>query len=72
MTLKHTNEYQMELSQFDRIPKSVLAAIAVSFASCGGDNLDEAEAVILDEWRALYAAGIVPQKPVKAPTCTGE
>ena len=48
---------------FDSCPKAVWAAIAVSFATCGGDHLDEAEQRIVNEWWTLYDAGIVPQKP---------
>jgi len=60
------NEYQQAISEiYDRTPKAVLAAIAVSYASCGGDNLDEAQAAILAEWNALHWNGIVPQKPPK-------
>lgn len=60
---KISNEYQAALKNYEQIPKAVLAAIAVSFASCGGDNIEEAQDAIMDEWKALFNAGIVPQKP---------
>lgn len=57
------NEYARLLPYFDRIPKTVLAAIAVSYASHGGDHLDEAAANVAREWATLYQNGIVRQKP---------
>jgi hypothetical protein len=44
-------------------PKAVLAAIAVSLLSNGGDELAHAKARLLEEWRILHANGIVPQAP---------
>ena len=61
------NEYAAELgTMYAKMPKAVLAAIAVSFATqmSGEDALHEACAAILKEWQALYRAGIVPQKPI--------
>lgn len=64
---KRTNEYAHELrSYYDAIPKAVLAAIAVSYASSGGDYLENAAQNVADEWRTLHEQGIVPQKPSKA------
>ena len=61
-----SNQYADELGAlFAAIPKTVLAAIAVSFASQGGDRLDEARVKIMEEWRYLYENGIVPQKPAQ-------
>ena len=57
------NEYARLLPYYDRIPKTVLAAIAVSYASRGGDCLHEAAANVAREWATLYQNGIVPQKP---------
>lgn len=58
------NAYARELGDaYNAMPKAVLAAIAVSLASCGGDRLDEARQAVIDEWWALHNAGIVPQKP---------
>lgn len=50
---------------FDSIPKSVWAALAVSFATQGGDYLDKAAERIAEEWRILHENGIVPQAPNK-------
>ncbi len=59
-----TNEYQSELGKlFDEMPKAVLAAVAVSFATQGGDRLSEAQVLIAKEWGVLNQNGIVPQKP---------
>ncbi len=60
---KTTNEYAQQLENYDAIPKAVLAAIAVSALTCGGDYLDEATRRINNEWQVLFDAGIVPQKP---------
>lgn len=61
-----TNEYAAALGDlFDRTPKAVLAAIAVSVCTQGGDFLDEAAGRLLHEWDVLHANGIVPQKPPK-------
>lgn len=59
------NCYQETLGSelFEACPKTVFAAIAVSFASKGGDYLDEAREKVLKEWWVLYHNGIVPQKP---------
>jgi hypothetical protein len=59
----HGSQYADVLSTYDRIPKAVLAAIAVSYGSAGGDNLQDAEARVLEEWRILHENGIVPQAP---------
>ena len=59
-----TNEYEQALGDlFDKTPKAVFAAIAVSALTCGGDHLDQARAEILKEWRILHENGIVAQKP---------
>lgn len=52
-------------SVYEVIPKTVWAAIAVSFATCGGDTLDDATRAIVHEWSILHQNGIVPQ-PVPA------
>jgi len=58
------NKYAAELGRlYDDIPKAVLAAIAVSYASTGGDHIDDAVPNILREWGILHENGIVPQKP---------
>lgn len=58
-----SNEYMEALKFFDAVPKSVLAAIAVSYASSGGDYLDFASDNIAREWTLLHEQGIVPQRP---------
>lgn len=62
----HGNEYAAQLDElFERIPKSVFAAIAVSYATTGGDWLERAKMNVCREWRILHEQGIVPQKPTK-------
>ena len=67
------SEYESILSRtnpglFGAIPKSVWASIALSLAGlcmdsgCDGPMEDRAERII-EEWAALHASGIVPQKP---------
>jgi hypothetical protein len=65
--MKTSNEYVAALGVelFGAIPKAVLAAIAVSFATSGGDRLDDAAALVITEWHTLHQAGIIPQ-PVPA------
>lgn len=66
MHLKNnSNEYVNAVSRdlFELCPKTVWAAIAISLATTGGDRLDEAEQAIVNEWQALFQAGIIPQKP---------
>ena len=64
-TMAVGNEYQRAYGRlYDAIPKSVLAAIAFSYASSGGDRPVEAIKKIMREWAVLHDNGIVPQKPV--------
>lgn len=64
--MKVTNEYAREIRDvYDDMPKAVLAAIAVSALTVGGDRLDAATVRVVTEWDTLHAAGIVPQ-PVPA------
>jgi hypothetical protein len=67
MNLKNlSNEYQQALGAlFGEMPKAVLAAVAVSAFSNGGDDLAGAAGRIAAEWDVLHANGIVPQKPGK-------
>lgn len=63
-----SNGYIAELPDFDRTPKAVYAAIALSLAVCQVGRDDEkgfelARALLRGEWQALHASGIVPQKP---------
>lgn len=62
------NEYQSSIGDlFEKTPKSVFAALAVSFAArLNEDNIDSARAFLISEWSALHVAGIIPQKPPKA------
>lgn len=66
---KKGNEYAAKMGErYARIPKAVWAAIAISYASSGGDLLHDMDAVddnISREWHALYNNGIVPQQPDK-------
>ena len=59
------NEYQSALDPklFDACPKAVIAAIAVSVLTVGGDELAMASSRFLAEWWTLYDNGIVPQRP---------
>lgn len=59
-----TNVYADAIGDMiDRIPKSVLAAIAFSYASCGGDDFQAGVQNLIREWWVLYQNQIVPQKP---------
>jgi len=60
---KKLNDYSRALSFYDQAPKAVLAAIAVSALTCGGDSLEEASDRVAEEWWCLYEAGIVSQRP---------
>jgi len=62
---KKGNEYAEAIDRdvYEKMPKAVIAAVAVSFATCGGDHIEEATNAMLVEWWTLYQAGIVPQKP---------
>ena len=60
------NEYAAQLGRmFDEMPKTVLAAIAVSCLSQGGDYLEKAQARAAREWQVLHENGIVQQRPGK-------
>ena len=51
---------------FDRIPKSVFAALAVSYAlRQQADDFTKVPNEIIAEWETLYQNGIVAQRPVK-------
>jgi len=56
------NDYARLLTFFDRVPKAVLAAIAVSFAArIQEDRLNLAEWEVVREWETLNQNGIVRQ-----------
>ena len=60
-TKSRSNIYARQLGPLLRsIPKSVLAAVAVSLATNGGSDDHAAEFVAL-EWERLHQADIVPQ-----------
>lgn len=62
--IKLSNTYADAVKDiYEDCPKAVFAAIAVSLATCGGDHLDSAEQLVIEEWQILYDNGIVPQKP---------
>jgi hypothetical protein len=59
---KLPNDYERVLGGFfDDCPKAVLAAIAVSYATCGGDRLNEGLSALALEWDRLHQTQIVPQ-----------
>lgn len=63
---KKENKYQKLLSPefYDKCPKAVLAAIAVSYVlNHIGTDPELAEETLLAEWHTLYANGIIPQVP---------
>ena len=53
----------LEPALYRECPKAVLAAIAVSRLTTGGDFLDEAQERLLEEWNVLAANGIVRTPP---------
>ena len=64
---KTTNGYSDTLSRsvFERTPKAVFAAIAVSLmANDRNVPFDQIDAAILEEWAVLNRNGIVPQKSI--------
>lgn len=61
--LKKINEYAGRVADYDRIPKAVFAAIAVSLLTGGGDHFEGIDDAVMREWACLHLAGIVPQKP---------
>lgn len=64
--MKTQNNYQRLLTEklFDKTPKAVFAALAVSGLSNYGDELtSDMDRIILKEWWILFHNGIVPQKP---------
>jgi hypothetical protein len=61
------NELMSGFPDFDRTPKSVIAAIAVSFAALQSDgDFEKAKELIRQEWFLLHQGRVVPQKPPKA------
>jgi len=68
MNWQTTNNYQLQLTQefFDKCPKAVFAALAVSYAlRVTNEDFSKVQDELLNEWQCLHSAGIVPQKPIK-------
>lgn len=70
--MKTSNEYASILNRgiYENMPKTVIAAIAVSFAArileaVPSSHASSIQSFILAEWGALHKNGIVPQKPLK-------
>ena len=66
-----SNEYAnlVDRHLYDRIPKTVIAAIMVSFIiKLEGEEIIEKDisGYVLDEWKVLYQNKIVPQLPPKS------
>jgi hypothetical protein len=63
--MKMHNDYSKTISPklYVRIPKAVLAAIAVSFATNGGELLDDVDTLLLNEWAILFENKIILQRP---------
>lgn len=62
---KTENEYQKTIDPalYADTPKAVFAAMVVSYLNRLGVEFGDVDAAIREEWQALYAAEIVPQKP---------
>ncbi len=58
------NSYQDRYPAFGWTAKTVIAAVAYSFAlRLTNDDFEAAKKLCTDEWQILYSNGIVPQKP---------
>lgn len=64
--MKRENEYSLLL--MDAVPRSVAQALALSLAIrlSGSESFDDAVRLLAREWTALYASGVVSQKPAFA------
>jgi hypothetical protein len=62
--VKRSNSYAASIPDYQRIPKSVFAAIALSFAERLSDD-GSAQNTLFREWESLHANGIVSQVPGK-------
>ncbi len=63
---KKENDYQKLIDSkfYERCPKAVFAAIAVSYAvNHGITKMEDITGELLNEWKTLNENGIVPQKP---------
>ena len=66
--MKLSNEYvENALSGdfYEKTPKAVFAALAVSLILAQDENFCTVEKRLKDEWEILFENGIVPQKPLK-------
>lgn len=66
--MKKSNQYARAFGpKYAKIPKSVFAAVAFSYANwaCGEEAKTDEEAIsrFMKEWHTLYDNGIVSQKP---------
>ena len=63
--MKVHNEYSQVFGpSYDKTPKAVYAAIALSLANrLMGDNFDLATKEVFREWSTLHENGIIPQSP---------
>lgn len=65
---KTENDYQKMVSKefYEKCPKAVLAALAVSFAlNHQGNDEELIEEALLNEWGLLHKQNIIPQKPYR-------
>ena len=65
---KTENNYQKQIdsSFYEKCPKAVFAALAVSYmVNHGITSFEEVTGEMISEWNNLYNQGIVPQKPPK-------
>jgi hypothetical protein len=65
---KILNEYSRALGGrlYAETPKAVFAAIAVSALTAGGEQIQQADQRIIEEWTALYTNGVVSQAPPRS------
>lgn len=64
--MKLHNDYLKELPSdlYERTPKAVWAALAVSLAlRLNEDQFEAVPVALCAEWSSLHQAGVVPQKP---------
>lgn len=67
--MKRKNTYAEQFPDYDRTPKAVYAALALSLAlRLSEDDFPKALELLKDEWAVLYAQGIVPQVPAGGAT----
>lgn len=62
---KILNDYAVEVYGYDDTPKSVFAALALSFAlRLCEDDIHRARELLIEEWEILHRNEIIPQKPI--------